>query len=271
VPTARSAGVAIHWEESGEGTPVLLIMGHSFTSATWWPVVNALAESHRVLTFDNRGVGRSGTSRSWSVQDMVSDAVAVLDAAGCETAHAYGVSMGGGVALELAMSHPDRLRSVVLGCTKAKTEVTPPPTRAKKAILRAIPKAVALRGSGRGLYGDDAPADRVAHDQRVLRESRIPKSGIIRQAEAIAAYATSDAQVRAVTTPTLVLHGTLDPAVPYADGQRLAELVPGARLVSFHGARHNFLIDHGQSANQAVLDFFREVDAEVFARGEASA
>jgi len=262
MPVTNASGVAIHWDETGGGTPVLLIMGHSYTSATWWPVVPALAERHRVLTFDNRGVGKSGSTRTWTVQDMARDSVAVLDAAGVGNAHVYGVSMGGGIALEMAISCPDRVRSVVLGCTMAKTEVAAPPTWSQKAILRAMPRSVLLRSSEKGLYGDSSSADRIAHDQEILRGSRIPKFGVIRQAEAVAAYATTDDKVRAVTHPALVLHGTLDQAVPYEHGQRLAELVPNARLVTFEGARHNYLIDNGPVANQTVLDFLAEVDAQ---------
>jgi 3-oxoadipate enol-lactonase len=271
VPTASTSGVGIHWDETGSGTPVLLIMGHSFTSATWWPVVPDLAARHRVITFDNRGVGRSGMSKPWTVQDMVRDGVAVLDAAGVQDAHVYGVSMGGGIALEMAISHPDRVRSVVLGCTMAKTELRPPTPWTKKAILRAVPNRMLLRAGGNGLYGDSSPADRVARDREILRTSRMPKSGVIRQADAIAAYATTEDSVRAVSAPALVLHGTLDDAVPYEQGQRLAELVPNARLVTFEGARLNYLIDHGAEANESVLDFFAEVDAQKNARTGATA
>jgi 3-oxoadipate enol-lactonase len=260
--TTQASGVEIHWDEIGEGTPVLLIMGHSFTAASWWPVAPELATRHRVITFDNRGVGKSGSSRSWTVQDMVSDAIAVLDAAGVVAAHVYGVSMGGGIALEMAISHPERVRSVVLGCTMAQTSVAPPPGRLKKALLRAVPSSLLLAMGGKGLYGDNAPADRVARDQQVLREAHIPKSGVIRQAEAVAAYSTTEEKVRAVTAPALVLHGTLDQAVAYEQGQRLATLVPGARLVTFDGARHNYLIDHGPEANAEVLSFFEQVDAQ---------
>jgi pimeloyl-ACP methyl ester carboxylesterase len=83
----------------------------------WYPVIPALARRHRVIWFDNRGTGQSDTPRTATFNDHVLDAVAVLDAAGVARADAYGVSMGGGVVLELAMTRPDRVRSMVLGAT----------------------------------------------------------------------------------------------------------------------------------------------------------
>lgn len=259
--TTDASGVRIAWSEQGSGTPVLLVMGHSFTQAQWWPVAPDLAAEHRVVTFDNRGVGESELGPAFTVPDMVRDCLAVMDAAGIEDAHVYGVSMGGGIVLELAMAHPERVRSLVLGCTMAKTEVIDPPSAWMKLFVRLLPKGTRRKVSAKRLYSDGAPADRVAEDQRILAESNIPMTAYIAQAEAIAAYSTSYDRVRAVTAPTLVLHGTDDPAVAYAEGQRLAELIPGAQLVTYEGARHNYLIDHGDHANATVLEFFAQVDA----------
>lgn len=256
-----TSGVRIAWSEQGSGTPALLIMGHSFTQAQWWPVAPELATAHRVVTLDNRGVGGSDLGPAFTVADMVADCLAVLDAAGIQDAHVYGVSMGGGIALELAMAHPERVRSVVLGCTMAKTEVIAPPSWWMKTLVRLLPSGTRRKVSAGRLYSDAAPADRVARDQQILQESRIPMSAFIAQAEAIAAYSTTHDRVRALNVPALVLHGTDDPAVPYAEGKRLAELIPGAQLVTYEGARHNFLIEHGEHANAQVLEFFAQVDA----------
>jgi pimeloyl-ACP methyl ester carboxylesterase len=117
MPVTDNDGVRLHWDEEGEGPPVLLVMGHRFSSAMWYPVIPALARRHRVIWFDNRGTGQSDAPRTATFNDHVLDAVAVLDAAGVARADAYGVSMGGGVVLELAMTRPDRVRSMVLGAT----------------------------------------------------------------------------------------------------------------------------------------------------------
>jgi alpha/beta hydrolase fold len=98
MPFATNAGVRIHWQERGEGTPLLLIMGHRFSGEMWWPVLPAVTPRHRVVWFDNRGTGESDSPATASVAEMVGDAIAVMDAAGIEKAHVFGVSMGGGIA-----------------------------------------------------------------------------------------------------------------------------------------------------------------------------
>ena len=72
-------GVRIHWDERGQGTPVLLVMGHRYSSAMWYPVIDTLAETHRVIWFDNRGTGETDSAKGFAVSDMADDAFAVLD------------------------------------------------------------------------------------------------------------------------------------------------------------------------------------------------
>ena len=85
MPFADNHGVRLHWEETGEGTPVLLVMGHRFSSRMWYPVIPVLAEKHRVIWFDNRGTGESDAPHTASVGALANDALAVLDAAGVDT------------------------------------------------------------------------------------------------------------------------------------------------------------------------------------------
>jgi 3-oxoadipate enol-lactonase len=91
MPFVSNGEARIHWETMGEGTPVLLIMGHLYSSAMWYPALPELARRHRVIYFDNRGTGGSATTAGASLGDFAADALAVLDAAGVEKAHVYGV------------------------------------------------------------------------------------------------------------------------------------------------------------------------------------
>src|SRR6201987_5727687 len=118
MPTTHNGAVELYWESAGRGPPVLLIAGHGMTLDAWWRTVSTLAGSFRLLSFDNRDVGRSSRLPwPYGVPQMVDDAVAVLDAAGIGRAHIYGISLGGMVAQELALRHPHRVDALVLGAT----------------------------------------------------------------------------------------------------------------------------------------------------------
>ena len=115
---AQTDGAQLHYEIAGKGDPVLLIMGLGMASTAWWRTVPVLAKRLRVITFDNRGAGRSDAPRGpYTLAQLAADAVAVLDAAGEERAHVYGFSLGGMIAQELALRHPERVSKLVLGAT----------------------------------------------------------------------------------------------------------------------------------------------------------
>lgn len=263
MPTIDRGGVHIAWSETGQGPPVLLIMGHRYSSRMWYPVIEDLADRYRLITFDNSGTGASGFRRRTTIAELTADALAVLDAAGADSAHIYGVSMGGGIALEFAIRYPERTRSAILGCTTAKTERTPERAKWVTRIVYRLPMPVinaisARKGHG---YGDAALPEPMARDKAVLAADPFSVTGVLAQALAIADYAVDPADVADVRAPTLVLHGTQDQAVPYEAGVRLAGMIPGARLVTFQDAGHNYFVAARQAANTAVDAFIREVEA----------
>jgi len=123
MPFVKRPDARIWWDQSGTGDPILLIMGHTYGADMWHRTAPELAAAYRVIRFDNRGAGRSSDPPGpYPVPLMAEDALAVLDAAGAASAHVYGVSMGGFIALQLALDHPGRVRSLVLGCTAASAE-----------------------------------------------------------------------------------------------------------------------------------------------------
>ena len=257
-------GVHLAWNDQGSGTPILLIMGHRYSSAMWYPVFEGLGDRYRLISFDNQGTGQSGARKTTTIAEMTADALAVLDAAGVGSAHVYGVSMGGGIALEFAIRHPERTRSVILGCTTAKTEVVSRKGSWLVNILYRLPPPVLkLLGSKKykGGYGDAAPDDAIARDKAVLGNDPYSAAGVLAQHFAIRDYAVDPADVAALKPPALVLHGTQDLAVPYEAGKRLAEMIPGARLVTFQDCGHNYFIGAGKEANAVVDQFITEVEA----------
>lgn len=263
MPVLHRDGVNIAWTDQGEGVPILLIMGHGYSSRMWYPVFEGLGDRFRLISFDNQGTGASGARRRTSVRAMTEDARAVLDAAGVDSAHVYGVSMGGGIALEFGLRYPDRVRSLILGCTLAKTPDQPSARKWLIDILYRLPKpvlrALAAKAHNRG-YGDAATPQAIARDMAMLEADSFSRKGVIAQAKAIADYSVDPEAVRAVKAPTLVLHGDQDQTVSYEDGATLAAMIPGARLVTLEGAGHNYFVAAGAQANAEVDRFITEVE-----------
>ena len=260
-----SNGARIHWGEAGEGTPVLLIMGHSYGSNMWYPLIPELTKTHRAIWFDNRGTGESDTTSGVTMEQMTADALAVLDAAGVDKAHVFGVSMGGGIAYEFAMAYPERCLSATLGCTMLK-EATGARKQSRASWFYYLPRFM-LQGLLRLLakpesYGSAAPRDAVLHDMAVLRKEKWTVKGVREQNIAINAYTTTrERAVERMTMPVLVLHGDEDVLVPFEHGEDLHKILPHSEFVRFHGAGHNFLVAAGAKANRAFIDFIDRVDA----------
>ncbi len=123
MPLVATPDVDLYVEETGSGPPLLLIMGLGASIETWVAQRDAFARHHRVITFDNRGAGRSGCpSAPWTVPAMAEDARAVLDALDIPRAHVLGVSMGGMIAQELAIAHPERVARLVVALSFARPE-----------------------------------------------------------------------------------------------------------------------------------------------------
>ena len=118
MPITNANGIELYYEVHGEGEPLLLIMGLAHNLLSWKKSLPALAEQFKVIIFDNRGTGRSCKPETpYTIELMADEAKAVLDAAGVEKAHVYGISMGGMIAQRLALNYPERIKSLILGCT----------------------------------------------------------------------------------------------------------------------------------------------------------
>src|SRR6202142_183668 len=136
MPFVENQGARIYWDEQGHGAPVLLIMGLSYPYYMWHPTRPVLTEHYKTIALDNRGIGRSDVpSGPYPIALMASDAAAVLDAAGIESAHLFGVSMGGMITQEFALQYPKRVKSLILGCTASGG---PEAVRAEPEVLEVL-------------------------------------------------------------------------------------------------------------------------------------
>jgi pimeloyl-ACP methyl ester carboxylesterase len=268
---AENRGAKIYWDEQGQGEPVLLIMGLGWSSNMWHRTRPVLAAHYRTITFDNRGAGRSDVSPGpYTMEMLASDAGAVLDAAGVERVHLLGISMGGMIAQEFVLQYPDRVRSLILGCTAAGGP------RAVQADADAI-QLLFRRDSNPEqrakaavpfIYDSGTPRERIDQDLAVLSEWYPNAEGYMAQLQGILAW-EADSRLSHITAPTLVIHGENDRLVPAANGRLIAERIPSARLVMLRNASHIFMTDQPAAAHHALLEFLSGRQEKFSAIGES--
>jgi 3-oxoadipate enol-lactonase len=262
MPHVTHAGARLYWEEHGAGDPLLLIMGLGATLEWWDRVTPTFASRYRTITFDNRGVGRSDVPPGpYSISGMADDAVAVLDAAGVSSAHIFGASMGGMIAQELALRHPERVRTLVLGCTACGGRQAVPASREVAVALNAratMTREEAMWMMAPYIFDASTPKQRVAEDISVRLRSTVPNEGYFAQLQAIRAWSGTHDRLGGLAMPTLVIHGETDELVPPENGRIIARAIPGARLAMIPHASHIFLTDQFEPASTAILSFLEE-------------
>lgn len=261
--TVRSGDVNIAYAVQGQGArTVLLVMGLGGREADWGDAFPAqLARKFRVVRFDNRGTGASDKPRDgWTLEDMARDATAVLDAVGAERAHVVGVSMGGMISQLVALDHPERVDHLVLMSTHFGGHGVDQPAPEVLAIFvppREMPRDEMMRNSMRMIMAPHFAAEHPEVVEELVRlalEAPTPKRAFAAQLQAILSSDRSG-RVSSIRAPTLVVHGDLDPLVPYSNGRRLAESIPGARLATLPGCGHMLMWESADELARVVLEF----------------
>ena len=269
---ARANGLDICYEIFGESAaePMLLIMGLGAQMVLWDDEFceRLAARGFRVIRFDNRDIGKSSqlsggkrlspfelfklrflrvpVAAPYKLSDMAQDTVALMDALSINSAHLVGASMGGMIAQEIAITYPQRARSLTSIMSTTGNPKVPGPTREAFAVLMAPPPATR-----------DEYIDRFAQTWKILRVGSFPQdeardrpraercyerglnpAGVGRQLRAIFASGSRKERLRTVSTPTLVIHGTVDPLVHPMGGMDTAASIPGAKLLMIESMGH---------------------------------
>jgi 3-oxoadipate enol-lactonase len=269
MPYVTHAGAQIYWEEAGSGDPLLLIMGLGATLEWWNRLIPVVSARYRTIVYDNRGVGRSDVPAGpYSIAAMADDAVAVLDAAGIRSAHVFGVSMGGMIAQELALNHPDRVRSLLLGCTACGGRQAVPPGVEATAALGAragVTREEAMWVMAPYTFDASTPRERVAEDIKVRLATTVSDDGYFAQLQAIRSWSGTHDRLGTITMPALVIHGETDQLVLPENGRIIAKAIPRATLVMLPNASHIFFTDQFDATCEAILTFLDQASAETAA------
>jgi 3-oxoadipate enol-lactonase len=261
VPTITVDGTDLYYERRGEGEPLLLIQGLAGNSLHWGEAFLAgLENDFELILYDHRGAGRSGPLHGGcTIASLAADAVALLDALDVRSAHVVGISMGGMVAQELALSAPERVRPLTLGCTfpgGPEARMTDP------SVVGLLAQAV--------LSGDAERAKRAGYDVMIAPQYAAdpanyaiyaevtelypaPLPVLMAQLQAITSHDTSE-RLSTIRAPTLVLHGTADRLLESVNGELVARLIPGSRLELLEGAGHMFVWEQPQRAAALVRE-----------------
>jgi 3-oxoadipate enol-lactonase len=230
MPFTTATGVSLYHETHGAGPAMVLIPGLGGDTRMFRSLVDGLEPHFTVVALDPRGAGRSDKPDvPYTVEMMAGDTVSVMDHAGLGAAHVLGVSMGGRIALALALARPERVRSLILTSTSAHTP--PGGSWQRRLALSVGPHLPPFSW----LYPQPAYAHR-------------------RQRQASRSY-DCRGRLAAIGVPTLVAHGRGDHLVPLPLAAELAGGIPGARLSTFRGGHMFFLTRERTRFVAAVIDF----------------
>jgi 3-oxoadipate enol-lactonase len=238
------------YERQGSGEPLLLVTGFTISSAVFEPVLPLYGQRFDCITYDNRGSGRSGAPlRPTSIPELAGDAVRLLDALDVDSAHVYGLSMGGMIAQELAIRFPERVRGLILGGT---TPGGPRAFRPGVRELRALGAAMAgnVRDANEPWLGHWVFSPEFLRDEprrarellRHFRRHRAPPHGALGHWWA-SVYHDTVARLPRIQAPTLVLHGERDAMAPLDNARLLAERIPDAELRLVPAAGHAYMLE----------------------------
>ena len=264
MPFTRVQDIRIYHEVRGDGEPLLMIAGYADHAGHWFRQMPALSRRYRAITFDNRGAGRSDKPDvPYTMQMLADDAAGLLHTLGIDAAHIYGVSMGGMIAQEFALSHPEMTASLVLGCTSCGgAHLVMPDAEVLRVLMdedrmTSLTPAEAAREMFTYTCSEQFNrANPGVVEQYVATTAAhpAPLHGLKRQIEAIMTHDTHD-RLPHLAAPTLVIAGTGDRLMPPANAELLASRMPDAELILLEGVGHGFWYEAVDEANEAIRGF----------------
>lgn len=260
-------GYQIYVDQTGSGTPMLLIPGLGVTHETWRFLVPELEKKFQLVMIDLRGTGASSDADSpYTLVGMAEDGLAVMDHLGHETFDVVGLSLGSFVAQQLTVLAPERVgRLVLIGSTQGGSAHVPPTNEVLgffMSMAAMSPEDRVDKGLALALHPEFmADHPKTVSDLRNTSLNRPVNPQVLIKQTMVGATFDFTQTANSIRVPTLVVHGAQDQIVPAENGKRLAAVIPGARLTVIDPGGHACHIDAARSVAQAILQF--ELQPEV--------
>ncbi len=287
--TVKVNGIDLYYEIHGSGEPLLLIEGLGYSAWMWYKQIPVFSRRYQVILFDNRGAGNTDKPDSeYSIEIMADDASGLLRTLGTGPVHVLGISLGGFIAQELALRHPDLVKSLTLVSTNSG-----PRKRAMRnsqhvnglfKLWGILPGTFEMGGKASVPLGFEygiTKEDRIRYglslaftpdyyrqnpeeiDRIVSWRLENPQPGYAWTRQLMAGM-NFDSSERAenIHAPTLVLNGSEDRIVTPESARELARIIPDSRYVEIEGSGHLLFIERSDEFNEAVISFLDEVDAK---------
>lgn len=258
--------IEIAYNIEGSGDPVILIGGYTMVKESWMLQAEELGKYFRVITFDNRGVGQTTIPAGpFTVADMAADTVGLMDSLGLDSAHIFGVSMGGLIAQVLALDYPERVKKVTLGCTThGGRHAVQPEKEVMEALAKASDPSISVDEAIRmrlpiilfEKFIQEEP-ERVEEFVQTSKQYWPTPEGAMGQFGALSVF-NSKRRLGEITCPVLVITGSEDRMMPPDNSRLLAEGIPGAELYMVDEAGHSFFYEKPEEVNRVLIDFFKK-------------
>jgi len=268
MPKVKVNDIEMYYEVHGEGTPLLMIMGWGGSSEDWpKPMIDTISTHFKTIIFDNRGTGRTDKpDTDYSIKQMADDAAGLLDALEIPKAHIIGLSMGGMIAQEFGISHPDKTIGLVMGCTHCGSPHNIPRTEEAAEIMEKMidpPDDMSEMDLFRLYVTLWATPEYLAEhlDEMASGQTKaFPTPGWVRrrQWDGIIDFSSYD-RLPLISAPSLVIHGSKDNWVLPGNAKIIADRIPGAKLIMYEESGHAF----SEQAAEMVIDvlqFFKSLD-----------
>lgn len=263
MPTVKVNDINIYYEIHGDGFPLVMIRGLS-SDVHRWPLnfIDMISKNFKTILFDNRGAGRTDKPDiEYSVKIMVDDTIGLMDALNVDQAHALGISGGGYIAQQMGLSYPQRIKKLVLCSTSAGGTKNVFPTGEALEFLmgdwRKLTPEEVIRKSIPFIFTEEFIRNKKEHVENYIQRALMtPASptGASRQKEAMVSY-RGGRELKKLTIPTLILHGKEDILIPTKNGEILAGLIPGAKLVLFDKIAHGLFSHEIELVAKTIIGF----------------